>query len=695
MDDGTLVDRPRTSDDEDDSIIKTANELQQTFEKMEIEKWPLVQSYGLVIFKQGFLTMTFETINVTPALESIYSTIDSRSIDYISKEPLMNFKKQWEASTAILERATQSIKDQKDFMQLSEEDIIEPLHTTYEYGTLNRRDTSATDTLYERCPRILPKPRCFMGTRTNLIINPNEPSSAMSNIQNQQPTHLVMEASTPLAPLAAARTLFLQNPSLPHDRLLPLKKEETHETMNLLLSLYEKLINCYEHMTTTCLIEHHDVIKDQLVTRVKQWCSTHCQEATFDVHINLIGMNNQGYTGCPTLLESSQDDLIDQLNTFGSAYLSIAFVNINDSLGTLCYGNTLIVTKHPLKSIFPPEVTIQTMDIPLISCFLGRQIEVERREQLVDALNVHALKKKFVHPTLQNLIHRFDAETMLMLRQAHSPLIQCELYVFEEGLILNHPAYGWFSLPFKKHLKIIRMFLFTATKDPHYLELSYEGRHPFGMAQATQTCPSIIIPLLPRTELRRVFRQDILPRWKQKIESFQYREVMDVEAQKDLQAMMVDYELLNVTRPPPTRFSFSLSQSNALPPLFSKRPNFELLLQKLQAFEKLNVADVDDISSTVVNNKHAALHILAGGVRTDLIAFAKQLSTLATSEYNWSVHVVNDLNEAIEPPFDFKAFFVQLAKALQSVGKTTNQHFIYLVPSFVDIERIVRAIHAF
>ena len=169
---------------------------------MELEKWPLIQVYGIEeLGVRGFFTMRHKVVDVGPALQKIYMQLDAHAAQTVITYNVDLLAFHWLTSLAILDKTRV-----RDRMRLTEAALIEPLASFFSYGTLRASDVQERQRY---------KPRAVFGVRTNLEDGGAGTSAAATvkdtGVAGQPAVHFVVEASEPMGPVRVARTYFFSN----------------------------------------------------------------------------------------------------------------------------------------------------------------------------------------------------------------------------------------------------------------------------------------------------------------------------------------------------------------------------------------------------------------------------------------------------------------------------------------------------
>lgn len=175
-----------------------------------VEKWPLVQAYGLDMVGNGFFTMKHGFVNLKDDLNKIYREYDSFSKYRIVNEEIERLNLTYFDNFFNLNR-----DDHKKRTQRTEHELIEAFWLRYKFSLLQRtknKDLDETD-LNDG----LPLPRALIGSNTNKDfseVSDTEKRLYKFNYEEKDSAqHFTLEYVEKNINLRFARTFFLCNQS--------------------------------------------------------------------------------------------------------------------------------------------------------------------------------------------------------------------------------------------------------------------------------------------------------------------------------------------------------------------------------------------------------------------------------------------------------------------------------------------------
>ncbi|RXM29406.1 hypothetical protein EOD39_8809 [Acipenser ruthenus] len=114
-------------------IPYSSHEHIQKFDIFVVEKWPIVQAFGLEgIGGGGFFTMKHELTDVSEKLWQIYSKMDPVALEILLTEGLVTFEKQWASFYSNFD-----IESHSYIMELSEAQAGEPFRSYFTHGLIS------------------------------------------------------------------------------------------------------------------------------------------------------------------------------------------------------------------------------------------------------------------------------------------------------------------------------------------------------------------------------------------------------------------------------------------------------------------------------------------------------------------------------------------------------------------------------
>ncbi|XP_064603150.1 dynein axonemal assembly factor 9-like isoform X2 [Liolophura sinensis] len=259
----------------------------QPFDKMKIEKWPIVQAFALdEMGGGGFFTMKYQVEDVGVQVEQLYSMADPVTMETLISKNLPLFERQW---SSLLTSLDIHILDGETGC-LTEGTVGEPLLTYYKHGRVSETNNPQSQQL--RCPFVLFGAHA---SRNNIEELHRGENSCLQNEKTStidgQLNLMVCQAVAPKSPLCCARTYCLGPLHVPFrglDGMGDVGSKESQDTRHFQM-LYSAVIEAVDKAmtvyTTTLSIKQTE--KEALLT-LKQKCSL-IEDEILQQHLQKIG----------------------------------------------------------------------------------------------------------------------------------------------------------------------------------------------------------------------------------------------------------------------------------------------------------------------------------------------------------------------------------------------------------------------
>ncbi|XP_052099791.1 dynein axonemal assembly factor 9-like isoform X13 [Mytilus californianus] len=173
-----------------------------SFDKMVVEKWPIIQAYALDEYTGGgFFTMKHEVVDVSSAVHKIFNEVDPTSLELLITEQLSMFERQWK--TMLITTDMEMLNNSR---QIQEEKVCEALRSYYKHGKVG------SETAVDRQT----KPFVLFGTNTKKTVmesvrigetTVNTPLMK-AGVDGDIPKLMVCYGVCPNGPITCGRTYF-------------------------------------------------------------------------------------------------------------------------------------------------------------------------------------------------------------------------------------------------------------------------------------------------------------------------------------------------------------------------------------------------------------------------------------------------------------------------------------------------------
>lgn len=165
---------------------------------MEIEAWPLVQSYGLTDFQSGgYFTMNNTIVDASPALRQLFGHVDVHTLEHLVLHAVPSLRHHWWTFMQMLDARSPARR-----VKLTEAIVGDPLTSLYDFGRIRFTDDAPPGR--GACVRF--------GTRTGSAPTDefDDASVAESGVDGAPALHMTIVAEEPATGCRVARSYFLR-----------------------------------------------------------------------------------------------------------------------------------------------------------------------------------------------------------------------------------------------------------------------------------------------------------------------------------------------------------------------------------------------------------------------------------------------------------------------------------------------------
>ncbi|XP_071171400.1 dynein axonemal assembly factor 9-like [Mytilus edulis] len=173
-----------------------------SFDKMVVEKWPIIQAYALDEYTGGgFFTMKHEVVDISSAVHKIFNEVDPTSLELLITEQLSMFERQWK--TMLITTDMEMLNNSR---QIQEEKVCEALKSYYKHGKVG------SETAVDRQTR----PFVLFGTNTKKTVMESVRTGETTvntpimkaGVDGDIPKLMVCHGVCPNGPITCGRTYF-------------------------------------------------------------------------------------------------------------------------------------------------------------------------------------------------------------------------------------------------------------------------------------------------------------------------------------------------------------------------------------------------------------------------------------------------------------------------------------------------------
>ncbi|CAH1782475.1 unnamed protein product [Owenia fusiformis] len=487
------------------------------FDKMVIERWPIVQAFALEGFgRGGFFTMHHEVVDVSHSVSKLYDLMDPVFLETIITERVRLFEGQWGTmlSTVDIERT-------KDMAQLTESYVCEPLRTYYNHG---RVGTARSNKVLEsqRQPYVLFGSH---SSKATLDVVKSQPTSINGTITDvglggQHAKHMVCQAVSPKGPLCCARSYFFTNSHTPLGKNNSLADKTDSSDIRLLNSLYlcmvEAVASSIEtYAQTLSLSKAEDDVKMCLEASCKKrdvslpasfWSNAH-------VDFRIDAVDNHGRSVSITDNES--------LKMVKYACLTLYDVpsveHKGDTLGSLVFGESFLESSIQVicadgSKRLDSELTVLTRNVPRFITWTTPNEEqglVERMKQLTQQSTE---KQQFGRVLIDQQSAKMLSDTNLCNPD------EGELTLYERSIVFINSRHGPTLLPLDQFESLSFYDGDSPSDSPSvvaFVIIRYNKELCSSLPSHLQSPSStIILALTPKSKAYKAFFREVLPLWR-------------------------------------------------------------------------------------------------------------------------------------------------------------------------------------
>ncbi|XP_021374940.1 uncharacterized protein C20orf194-like [Mizuhopecten yessoensis] len=484
----------------------------QRFDKMLVEKWPIVQAYALEDFGgKGFFTLSHEVVDVSEDLQSLYAQIDPVSLENTITEQLPLLERQW---TNMIN--TVNVDLSKDPKAITEEKICEPLKSYFLHGLVG---AGSIDRSHKEVPFVL------FGKNTKKSILDSLESGGKTEKNHIHTTgtgkdpakFMICRGISPHSTLSCTRTYFFTQLSDPFQGSYDDYVAEDEET-RVLVQLYSAMVDSVMEgiqVYTKTLSEHkaRAMAIDRLLDQCKMITNPSIQkylQRRSNIVFKLEAANNGGCS-CP-VVDGQRSLKIKTVSLLLSDIPSVT--HPGKVTGSLAFSEVFLdsvvkVQREDGTQYLDSEILILTANFPRFQAWhlsggknsplpgiqdkLNRGLGDQCGKLLIDGESVYA-------GTAKNL--------------CRSP-IEVQLYVYEHALIFLRPQSGAITILNKETLQSVQFYdggtgsviavLFLVVKETAKLKLP---------TFLTSVNNHIYFSFMPKSKAYKHMFSEVLPTWK-------------------------------------------------------------------------------------------------------------------------------------------------------------------------------------
>ncbi|XP_071485404.1 dynein axonemal assembly factor 9-like [Diadema antillarum] len=487
------------------------------FNPMSVEKWPVVQAYGLEGYATGgFFTMKHEVVDMSDSLGPIYNTVDPVNLETLVTEQLPLFERQW---SSMLTNIDVSYKN-NGFPTLLEGMVGEPLLSYYSHGRVSKGNQDSSSC---RKPFVLFGQNSMRAEIDKTQEGTYRPAKTLqvSGIDGTPARHMTCQMVAPRSPLSCARTYFTSCGHAPYPTTggTPQAPRPPRTDIEML----EKL---YKVVTSAVLASIEEYSKSVSPTKAEQACLETLQTGFGEYNLKFGSAFLKNGANIDFKLESlSYDGQSKALTDQKHSLVKLASLTVYDIpsvehpgswVGSVVFAESFIESGVRVQN--EDGSLEQNTDYLILTSHLPRSMTWQMDCKKADIENGISVYSKNPEGPFGKLL--LNGETCTMVG-SHELSVPCEglIYVFEKGIIFHHPRVGLTVLP-KSYYEELQFYDGGSSSVVACLVITY--RHSLQYYQPLQNHNEgdmIMFAFAPKTTAYKMLYKQVLSRWQEEGES--------------------------------------------------------------------------------------------------------------------------------------------------------------------------------
>ncbi|XP_041368556.1 uncharacterized protein C20orf194-like [Gigantopelta aegis] len=476
----------------------------QTFDKLLIEKWPVVQAYALEHFGSGgFLTMKKEVVDVSSCVREFYSLMDPVSLEMMVTHNLPLLEKQWNNMMLTINMELSSHPG-----YLSEAIVLESLKTYFNHG---RTGTE--------CAKSSKQPFVLFGvhaTESNLNKVCTAGGIGSGDGLAGQSHTMICQAVAPKCPLTCTRTYFFTpayNPFQEPKNLQWLKDVDLEHLITIYRGMVAGVVAGIDLYAKTLSVSQ---AKLKAVETLQDDCKAlkttvlwkYLTERS-NINFAIEAMDNHGK--CKAL-----DDGLRSLQVKVATMKLCNIPSVHTSgktKGLLMFAESFLdsvisVQDQDTSPTLSSEVLLLTSHIPRIHLWNNKKEDVAVKKE-IQALLQQPDIEEFGHQLMTG--EKVDVTTGIPVSM---PPSEYRLYMYEHGLIVLRPESGAIALH-GSHIKSISLYDGESPSQALLLVIELHQSSANSLPPHLQSAHNTLVVIIhPRSKARRHLLSAVLPQLK-------------------------------------------------------------------------------------------------------------------------------------------------------------------------------------
>ncbi|KAK3095428.1 hypothetical protein FSP39_014571 [Pinctada imbricata] len=451
------------------------------FDKMLLEKWPIIQAYALEDYGGGgFFTLKYETVDMGRQLQELYSLMDPVAMEMMLTNELTLFERQWSTAVTMIDVEMASTPQ-----RLMEEKISEPLKSFYRHGRIG---TSLEDKNEQR-----QGPFVLFGSNTKktmLTQLKNGDKVSQSDLHNTgingHAKHMICHGVSPKGPLCCTRTYFFTDMTDSHsgEMLMQVYAAMVDSVLEA-VNVYSSTLSLHKARAAAV-----DMLCDQCSLLSNPTLTKYIQRKTLPVEEGSRSL----------MLKSASLYLYDIPSCLHSAKVlgSLAF-------SEMFQDSVIEVSREDGTQRYDSSVLFVTSSVPRFKAWAVRKTSQEAPVAKTEMQSLTGYGKQLMSG---EIVH-FSTE-----RHIYSPALEADLYVFEQAIVIWTQQLGKVILD-KSNIKGLRFYDANSFRVISVLmvdiKLSAKTSLPTFLQSREAT---VYVTFIPKSKAFKLMYQEVLPAWK-------------------------------------------------------------------------------------------------------------------------------------------------------------------------------------
>lgn len=429
---------------------------ERKFDKMLVEKWPLIQAFAGEDFGGGgFFTLKYTVTDVSPSVHKTYSIQDPVTVEMLTTENLPMMERQWRTMCDCV-----SMEIAKSKGVLTQNRIEEPLRSFFQHG---RAGTLRVTMGTYKLPYVLfgkqSSKSNIEAAQTGFSVDPCELKLSPTNTVG----HMVCQVMSPRSPLTCTRTYFVSHILSP---LLDSVNEPSEDNQNdspsidgnagitdrtqlrFLVTLYQAMVDA---VVAAIQLYTQSGSLAQATLKAIEILNEECQEILTSTLASYLADKSKVVFS----LESVQKDgsvevLLEWERVQMVKVATLCLFDVPDakdsatSPGSLvfseCFIDSAILVTTGIQTSVDTDILYLTSHIPRFSLWSASEDVVEDHSKLKSQLE-SGFQGKFGKPLMVG-----DKAEVTTGSELTLPPESVALYLYQNGLAVYSDTYGAFAL---------------------------------------------------------------------------------------------------------------------------------------------------------------------------------------------------------------------------------------------------------